>query len=127
MQGRVRNMGVGLVTNHWGWTPCGVWRWVRFGWAKPFESWGIAGERFSLGGPRWVRRRGKVGPICFELPGYVEAAQSKCKHTHTFRYALDGARRIYGDPHGSRECRTPGLVLTGCYICGRVRVEDSRA
>jgi len=50
-----------------------------------------------------------------------------CKHTHTFTFHLDGARRIYGDPTGSRHCKTSGLLLRGCYICGHVEVTDYRA
>ena len=50
-----------------------------------------------------------------------------CKHTHTFTYSLDGATREYGVPHGSRTCKTPGLELKGCYICGKVYVNDYRA
>lgn len=48
----------------------------------------------------------------------------RCQHTHTFTYELEGARRIYGDPHGSRSCKSPGLLLEGCYSCGEVHVRD---
>lgn len=53
--------------------------------------------------------------------------QLTCDHSHTFSYALEGATRVYGDPHGARQCRTSGLLLEGCYICGHVEVQDSRA
>lgn len=45
-----------IVTNHWGWTPRGIARWIRFGWGW-FETWGIEGapNRDCL----------KIGPVAF--------------------------------------------------------------
>jgi hypothetical protein len=53
--------------------------------------------------------------------------QMNCKHTHTFKYSLEGATRIYGNPHGSNQCTKHGLVLEGCYICGKIKVIDRAA
>ena len=57
---------VGVVANLWGWSPRGIAIWVRFGWG--LTTWGIADPPLWLGGPQRVRRRGKVGPVCFDLP-----------------------------------------------------------
>lgn len=51
----------------------------------------------------------------------------RCKHTHQFTYDLDGARREYGSPTGSRTCKTPGLQLKGCSQCGKLTIKDYRA
>ena len=63
---------VGLVTNHWGWTPRGLWLWLRWGWAWPVAVWGIAQRRWWLGGPRYVLRQVKAGPVCFGWGYWVE-------------------------------------------------------
>lgn len=59
----------GIVTNHWGWSPRGVMRWVRWGWAKPIQVWGIVSAPKRMHGPRIRWTRCKVGPLCFGL-GY---------------------------------------------------------
>lgn len=56
-----------IVTNHWGWWPRGIWRWFRYGWAKPFVTWGI--EIHGSSPPRFERRV-KVGPFCFSWGEY---------------------------------------------------------
>lgn len=56
-----------IVTNHWGWSLRGLRIWYRFGWAKPFETWGI---EVSGRSPRRFRRRAKVGPLSFDLGTY---------------------------------------------------------
>ena len=58
-----------IVTNHWGWTPRGVTRWVRFGWAKPIDVWGVEVTGSS---PQRFTRRVKIGPVCFAW-GELEA------------------------------------------------------
>jgi hypothetical protein len=50
-----------------------------------------------------------------------------CKHTHQFVLGLDAARREYGDPVGSRRSSGTGLLLVGCYKCGKVSVVDYMA
>ena len=51
-----------LVTNHWGWKPMGIWRWLRYGWAWPVAVWGV---EVTGSDPRRYERRVKVGPLCF--------------------------------------------------------------
>jgi len=46
---------VRLVTNHWGWGLRGIRTWLRYGWGKPVERWGVEGKG------RYV----KVGPVSF--------------------------------------------------------------
>jgi hypothetical protein len=58
---------VRLVTNHWGWTPKGVLRWLRHGWAWPVQVWGV--EVRGSNPPEYARRV-KVGPVCFQLGVY---------------------------------------------------------
>ena len=53
--------------------------------------------------------------------------QARCEHTHCAKFDLDGATRIYGAPFGSHVCRSPGIQLCCCYICGLVWVRDYRA
>jgi hypothetical protein len=53
--------------------------------------------------------------------------QIRCNHSHCATFQLEGARRMYGEPFGSRECHTPGLVLDMCYKCGMVWCRDYRA
>jgi hypothetical protein len=51
-----------IVTNHWGWSPIGVFRWIRYGWARPVEVWGL---EVTGSVPRTFERRVKIGPVCF--------------------------------------------------------------
>ena len=50
--------GLTVVENHWGWTPLGIYRWMRWGWAWPYARWWIND---------WVRveTRHKIGPFCW--------------------------------------------------------------
>lgn len=50
--------------------------------------------------------------------------QARCTHTHCGYYSLEGARRIFGDPFGSRFSMDPGLKLVFCYKCGLTWVQD---
>jgi hypothetical protein len=47
--------------------------------------------------------------------------QLNCKHTHTFKYYLEGAMWESGTVLKGKH---KGLKLTGCYLCGQVWVED---
>lgn len=58
---------ISLVTNHWGWRPKGVWTWVRYGWAKPVDVWGV---EITGSSTRRFTRRVKVGPVCFAWGSY---------------------------------------------------------
>jgi hypothetical protein len=56
-----------LAANHWGWTPGGMWLWLRYGWAWPIDVWLVeVHESF----PTVFRRRAKIGPLCFGLGVY---------------------------------------------------------
>jgi hypothetical protein len=64
---------VRIVHNFWGWSPSGIVKWIRYGWAKPISVWGI--ERAGSV-PRSFERRVKVGPLCFGFGDYADAAKA---------------------------------------------------
>jgi hypothetical protein len=49
-----------IVTNHWGWSPRGIWMWLRYGWGV--ATWGV---EITGSFPIRFRRRVKLGPLCF--------------------------------------------------------------
>ena len=53
-----------IVQNTWGWTPRGIWWWLRWGWAWRYTTWGIVAHTWDR-----EERRAKLGPFCWSL-GY---------------------------------------------------------
>ncbi len=51
-----------IVQNHWGWSPRGIWWWLRFGWAWRYRTWGIVAHDWQT-----EERRAKIGPFCWSL------------------------------------------------------------
>ena len=85
-----------------------------------------------MGKKKWKKRtkllenevRNLESRLEYALSHLVVLKKPECRHTHTFSYSLDGAKRIYGDTHGVPSDNRAGLVLEGCYICGEVQVRD---
>jgi hypothetical protein len=63
-----------LVTNTWGWTPRGIWWWLRWGWAWGYQTWGIVAHDWQT-----EERRAKVGPFCWSL-GHIPYVETRPYH-----------------------------------------------
>lgn len=53
-----------IVRNHWGWSPLGVYRWLRWAWAWPIDVWGVQRGWVDIGVPLFERRV-KILCLCF--------------------------------------------------------------
>jgi hypothetical protein len=55
----------------------------------------------------------------------IQRKRLLCKHTHTFSRCLpDDTVWLYrGEVKGTH----PGLLIEGCYLCGRIEVRDWKA
>ena len=64
---------------------------------------------------RWIKKFNKI----------VHEYAFKCKHTHTFMFDLPANTPWYfkGEYKGTHD----GLAITGCYLCGKMKVIDYKA
>lgn len=72
----------------------------------------------------------KLRRLCAKLwvkspkKGFLEKFAFPCEHTHTFTYGLKNANWYY---KGKLKGVHKGIVLEGCYLCGKIKVRDYEA
>jgi hypothetical protein len=80
-----------LAENPWGWTPRGVYLWLRWGWSWGYSEWGIVAHDWQS-----EERRAKFGPLCWSLGN-----RPYCQYC--------SARNVVSR-HGSDDCAWRGVA-----------------